>query len=822
LLAGFRRSLDTPLARTAAVMLLIPVAYYVGSRIGFLLKVPSLTTSLLWPPNAILTAALLLSPPRRWALYLLAAFPAHVAAQLDRAFGTPFFLLIFLTNCSEAIIAAGLVRRFAPGGRVSFDSLRGAGTFIICAGLAAPFVSSFLDAAVVTTIRGDDYWLVWRTRFFANTLTALTVVPPLVMAVNRIRARTRIRLRGRAVEAAALGASLVIVSIVGWHSEALTGVSLSPMVPIALLLPLLAWAAMRLGPAATSAAMLAAEIIAVVDGIHAQGPFPSLTPLENVLSLQIVLAVLTIPLMCFAALLEEHERTQHALVARLSFEEKLSQLSRAFVHLPSHEIGAAIEIRLKELGEYLGTEHITILELLPAGKGFVPTHLWTSQPASRVRLPLPTDTSADRLTEVALRISDVCVVSFGPLRSGEPWRPEMVPQLRLVAEVFSNAIARKSAEDALRGSERLSAAILGSLTSSVAVLNRDGRVVAINAAWRRFGQTVDGGGRPGIGVGATAEALCHHALTGSPLIGEALVGIRAVIDGKRPLFALEYPRAVPFDERWFAMAVLPLNWSEGGVVISLTDITERRRMELENEQTRQELAHFTRVSTMGELTASLAHELNQPLTGILANAQAAQRFLAARPPRLNEVRESLADIVADDRRAGEVIRRLRDLLRKGKVQRVALDLNAVVGEVTKLISTDALLRNISIALELDPHLPLVTADRVQMQQVVLNLLLNAMEALSRNGSAGGSVTVCTKRGLNQSVHVTVRDTGPGLPPERIASIFEPFYTTKPDGMGMGLSIARSIVSSSGGRIWAANNPTGGASFQFTLGATGET
>ena len=821
-LDGLRRRLDTPLARTAAVMLLIAAAYYAGSRIGFLLTFPSLTTSVLWPPNAILTAALLLSPPRRWALYLLAAFPAHVAAQPSGAFATPFFLLIFLTNRSEAVVAAGLVRRFAAGGRVSFDSLRGAGTFIICAGLTAPFVSSFLDAAVVTLFRGDDYWLVWRTRFFANVLTELTVVPPLVMAVRRLQEWTAVRLRDRAVEAAALGASLVVFSIAAWNIKAITGVVVSPMVPVAMLLPLLAWAAMRLGPAATSAAMLTVEIIAVMAGKHAQGPFASLAPLENVLSLQIILAVLTIPLMCFAALVEEHERTRRALEARLSFEEKLSQLSRAFVHLPSHEIGAAIEIRLKELGEYLGTEHITILELLPAGRGFVPTHLWTSQPSSRVRLPLPGDTSADHLTEVALRVSDVCVVSFGALRNGQPWAPEMVPQLRLVAEVFSNAIARKSAEDALRGSERLSAAILGSLTSSVAVLNRDGRVVAINAAWRRFGQTVDGGGRPGIGVGATAEALCHHALTGSPLIGEALAGIRAVIDGKRPLYALEYPRAVPSDERWFAMAVLPLNWSEGGVVISLTDITERRRMELENEQTRQELAHFTRVSTMGELTASLAHELNQPLTGILANAQAAQRFLAARPPRLNEVRESLADIVADDRRAGEVIRRLRELLRKGKVQRAALDLNAVVGEVTKLVSTDALLRNISIALELDPHLPSVTADRVQMQQVVLNLLVNAMEALSRNGSSGGTVTVSTKRGVNQSVHVTVRDTGPGLPPERIGSVFEPFYTTKPDGMGMGLSIARSIISSTGGRIWASNNSTGGASFQFTLGATGDT
>lgn len=815
----FRRWLAEPAARGVAVALSIAVGYYVGARIGFLLTVPPMMTSVLWPPNAILTATLLLTAPRRWWMCLLAAFPAHLAVQLPQSWPTPLILILFLTNCSEALVAAGLVRRFSAGGRVGFDSLRSASIFIICAGLTAPFASSFLDAGAVAMLRGDDYSSVWQTRFFANTLTEMTLVPPIVMAIDR--AWTRGRLRGRWLEALGLGAALLVIGAVVWGTEIVAGIVVSPMIPLASMLPFLTWAAVRLGPAGTSAAMLAIELVAITTAMRAEGPFAALTPLENVLSLQIVLTVLTIPVLSLAALIEEHERTRHALEQRLGFEEVLSRLSRAFVHLPSHQIDPAIEGRLRELGEYLGADHITIFQLSPAGRSFVPTHVWSARPHSTRLREFPADASWEQLTEFPLLVTDVCVLSFGPLRSGEPWPAEVVPQLRLVTEVFANAIARKKAEDALRASEIMSAAILGSLTSSVAVLDRDAHVIAINEAWRRFSRNGGGGADTVIGVGASAEALCRHALSGSPFAMEALAGIRDVIDGKRPEFAFEYPRSTPSDERWFAMAVLPLNRAEGGAVVSLTDVTERRRVELEAQQTRQELAHFTRVSTIGELTASLAHELNQPLTGILANAQAAQRFLAARPPNLEEVRESLSDIVADDRRAGDVIRRLRELLRKGKVHRVPLDLNLLIGEVTKLLSTDALMRDVSIELALDPDLPLVKADRVQMQQVVLNLVVNAMEALSSRDSASRVVAVCTRCLDDHTVHVLVCDTGPGLASDDIAGIFEPFYTTKADGMGMGLSIARSIVTSNGGRIWAANNPAGGATFHFTVPVTAD-
>jgi len=237
--------------------------------------------------------------------------------------------------------------------------------------------------------------------------------------------------------------------------------------------------------------------------------------------------------------------------------------------------------------------------------------------------------------------------------------------------------------------------------------------------------------------------------------------------------------------------------------------------ELEAQQARQELAHFSRVSTIGELAASLAHELNQPLTGALANARAARRLLEATPPDLVEVRSTLSDIVDDNKRAAEVIRRLRGLLRKGEVRFSGLDLNGLIRDVAKLLSSDAVIRNIAVRLELDPNPLFVSADAVQIQQVVLNLLLNAMEAMTGCAENGRTITVRTEN-TELAVHVSVQDAGPGLGEGTQDLIFEPFYTTKPSGVGMGLAISKSIIEAHGGSIWATDNATAGATFHFSL------
>jgi two-component system, LuxR family, sensor kinase FixL len=248
------------------------------------------------------------------------------------------------------------------------------------------------------------------------------------------------------------------------------------------------------------------------------------------------------------------------------------------------------------------------------------------------------------------------------------------------------------------------------------------------------------------------------------------------------------------------------------------DISERKQSELELAQQRNELAHIARVSTMGELAASLAHELNQPLGAILSNAEAAELFLQQDPPPLHEVREILAEIRKDDQRAGDIIHRMHTLLRKHELALVPLNLNELVQDVLELVSVDADLRKTTIRADLMPDLPPILGDRVHLQQVLLNLILNAMDAVAREPEELRKLVVRTARNQAGEVEAAVIDSGPGIAPDDLPRLFEAFYTTKPKGMGMGLSIARRIIKTHGGRLWAENNAAGGATFRFTLPA----
>jgi len=219
---------------------------------------------------------------------------------------------------------------------------------------------------------------------------------------------------------------------------------------------------------------------------------------------------------------------------------------------------------------------------------------------------------------------------------------------------------------------------------------------------------------------------------------------------------------------------------------------------------------------MSELAASLAHELNQPLTAILSNAQAAQRFLAANPADLREVREILQDIVQDNIRAGDIIRRVRTLVKKDELSFARVDLGEVIRDVSLLVRSDAILRNVRVALEFNDGALHVRGDKVQMQQVVLNLLLNAFDAMRDCPANERQVAVRAQLDGAGMVGVAVRDRGTGLSDNMLDKIFQPFYTTKHEGLGIGLSICRSIIEAHGGRLWAENNPDHGATFYFTL------
>jgi PAS domain S-box-containing protein len=295
---------------------------------------------------------------------------------------------------------------------------------------------------------------------------------------------------------------------------------------------------------------------------------------------------------------------------------------------------------------------------------------------------------------------------------------------------------------------------------------------------------------------------------------------RETLDAHLPFRDFELARPAPDgSKRYVSVSGLPV-FDDTGRFVGYRGvgrhITERRRAEEALRAMQAELAHVNRVTSMGQLTASIAHEVNQPIAATVTNAQAALRWLRAQPPDLGEVRDSLSRIVEDGKRAGNVIGGIRAFFNKLPPRKDRFDLNEAVLEMVALIRSEVLNHGILLQTELAPGLPRVEGDRTQLQQVILNLILNAVEAMGGIDEGRRELQINTGREAAGGVLVTVRDSGPGLDPADVEQVFTAFYTTKPMGMGMGLAICRSMVEAHGGRMWASANEPRGAVFQFTL------
>jgi PAS domain S-box-containing protein len=251
--------------------------------------------------------------------------------------------------------------------------------------------------------------------------------------------------------------------------------------------------------------------------------------------------------------------------------------------------------------------------------------------------------------------------------------------------------------------------------------------------------------------------------------------------------------------------------------VLLTDIEDRKRALAQLEQMQWDFAHMNRVSMMGELAASLSHEITQPIASARNNARAAQNFLDMRPPDLSEVREALGCVVGDTDRAGDIVNQIRDHMKKAPPRKGQFDLNEAIDEVIVLGRSAVIKNGVSVQTRLSEGLFPVHGDRVQLQQVILNLILNAVEAMGSTEAGARELLISTEQD-HTGVLVAVRDSGPGLDPSHLERVFDAFYTTKSSGMGMGLSICRSIIEAHGGRLWAEANEPRGAVFQFTLPA----
>ncbi len=399
----------------------------------------------------------------------------------------------------------------------------------------------------------------------------------------------------------------------------------------------------------------------------------------------------------------------------------------------------------------------------------------------------------------------------GPFAGGSPNDVALALQQFLLlraAPLFLVAILseqKDAAENELTASERRYRDVVESQADLVCRFLPDGTLSFVNEAFCRAFQR----SRDSL-VGTSFVALLPESARGLARAEIERCGQR----GERGDWECQAPlpgQAVGW-QHWLCHSVVDVRSRVEEFQAICHDITDRKRA----EEADRSLTHASRMAVMGELTAMVAHEIKQPLTAILSNTDAAEILLRSPDPSLKELREILADIRASDLQANESIRRVRALVQKQEICLQPMDLNSTIADVLRLTTGDLLRTRVALRNELAPSLPLVFADRVHLQHVVLNVVLNAMDAMKDTPSASRSLTVRTSYDGGDDVEVVVADRGHGIAPDKLSGVFESFFTTKSEGMGLGLSIARSIIRSHRGRIWAENEPDGGASLHFTV------
>jgi len=390
-------------------------------------------------------------------------------------------------------------------------------------------------------------------------------------------------------------------------------------------------------------------------------------------------------------------------------------------------------------------------------------------------------------------------------RAERLWPDELVERFGSIGQVFTNALLRKQMHREIQTAAEEWQATFDSVQDLVMILDTELKLVRVNAASLSFFN---------LPVESVVGNSCYTLMHGTTKPVETCP-LAKMLKTKR------HEEVELYDDTrkaWFHVSVDPILNDRAEiirVIHTVKNITGRKRAEAEAFETRRELLRLERLSRMGELTASLAHELNQPLTSILSNARAALRFIQSNRLDIGELKEILEDIASDDKRAGDIIRNLRAILKPDEGEREPVLINDILREAVSLFNSEAIIRNLTVETGFADPLPPIHVNKVQIQQVLVNLMMNAAESML--GTSGNRrVVIRTLAADGGTIKVAVRDFGPGVAEKELDKIFEPFFTTKRSGLGMGLSLSRSIIEAHGGHIWVENNADQGATFYFDL------
>ena len=797
-------------SRLALAVVLTAVGYWIGAKLGVALTPLPQPVASLWPPNAVLLAALLIVPLRYWWLVLLGVFPAHVAVELGGGVPLPMALSWFVSNAGEAVLGAWLVRRFS-GAAPRLDTVRGLAVFTVCASFVASFATSFVDAGFVI-LNGwgtSDYWSVWQARFFSNVLGTQTIVPVILTCNARTFRALRSGTAARYAEGLALALAMIVVCAVVFAASGEQWRAWPTL--LYLPVPLLLWAAVRFGLCGVSVSLLVVTVAVIWGVVRGHGPFASLPPEAHAMSVQLFLFLTAVPMAMLATVIEERRAAEQA--ARETAVLLHDSISASYMGVWSFDMNSSRVWALGNDEALLG---------LTSAAGDRPHTDWMDKivPEDRRRVEenfrLASAPDAPRDEHGSSPLPEIMYRTRGP---GGPLRWILT---RGTVLRYPDGTPYRTTGVNIDVTERRRTGL---------ALSESQERMELAAAAAKIGFW-------SIELGTDELWVSNHCYT---LLGmeegtteardavEALIRATASRDAETTADSLGFRDMKEYEllivaadgvERWIAAGARRVR-EPGGDSIRLIgmirDITEQRRAEREVRQQQLELTHLSRVSLVGELAAAIVHEVGQPIGAVTLNAQAAERLLEREGVSHDTLREIVQEILRDNQRAWAEIRQLRDLVRRAETERERLDMRQVVREALVIARGELANEGIQVGLVLADDVPIIIGNKAQLQQVLLNLILNARDAMVDMPPPLRELQVTVERGENSTAHVVLADAGSGISPERADQMFEPFVTSKRHGLGLGLAISRNIVVEHGGALRAEQGAVG-AVLHLTLPA----